>query len=235
MTEQPEEVQKLNDLFGSSERDSNSSWVQPGAWGFHPMRLVLSSQSIFFFFSWFFFWSFIEVELIYKAVIICAVQQSDPVIHIHIIHSLWFFSHIDYHRILGRVPCAIQQVPVGQSFHIPQCAYANPKPLVRPSHTPFPFGGHKFFKVMILNYIIFKSQRNKEVHWERNTTDLFSLASVLNAYPKSLCKTDPCGLYKPSDSLSVGQSIWDHIVSLGWKITGMTIHLPCEHMFDVAG
>jgi len=28
---------------------------------------------------------------------------------------------------LGRVPCAIQQVPIGQSFHIPQCAYVNPQ------------------------------------------------------------------------------------------------------------
>ena len=29
-----------------------------------------------------------------------------------------------------------QQVPVGQSFHIPQWAYANPKPQVHPSHFP---------------------------------------------------------------------------------------------------
>ena len=27
-----------------------------------------------------------------------------------------FFSHIDYHRILNRVPYALQQVPIGQSF-----------------------------------------------------------------------------------------------------------------------
>ena len=32
-----------------------------------------------------------------------------------------FFSHVDHHRILGRVPYAMQQVPIGQSFHIPQC------------------------------------------------------------------------------------------------------------------
>ena len=29
-----------------------------------------------------------------------------------------FFSHIDYHRIMGGVPYAVQQVPVSQSFHI---------------------------------------------------------------------------------------------------------------------
>ena len=33
-----------------------------------------------------------------------------------------------YDRILGRVPCATQRVPFGQSFHIPHCACANPKP-----------------------------------------------------------------------------------------------------------
>ena len=45
-----------------------------------------------------------------------------------------FFSHIGYHRILGRVLCAIQQVPVGQTFHIPQCEYASPKPPICLSH-----------------------------------------------------------------------------------------------------
>ena len=39
-----------------------------------------------------------------------------------------FFSQIDHHRTLGGVLCAIQQVSIGQSFHMPQCAYANPKP-----------------------------------------------------------------------------------------------------------
>ena len=37
--------------------------------------------------------------------------------------SFRFFSHIDYLKILGTVPCVIQQVPTGQSFHIPQYAY----------------------------------------------------------------------------------------------------------------
>ena len=44
--------------------------------------------------------------------------------------SFRFFSHIDYHRILGSVLCALQQVPGGQSFHIPQCADASPKALI---------------------------------------------------------------------------------------------------------
>ena len=50
--------------------------------------------------------------------------------------SFRFFSHRDYHRIL--VEChiyAIQQVPIGQSCRIPQCACANPKLPVHPSPT----------------------------------------------------------------------------------------------------
>ena len=47
----------------------------------------------------------------------------------------------------SRVLCAIPQVPVGQSFHMPQCAYANPQPPVHPSPPP-PIGNHKFvFKI----------------------------------------------------------------------------------------
>ena len=34
-----------------------------------------------------------------------------------------FISHMYYYSIQGRVLCTIQQVPVGQSFHVPQCAY----------------------------------------------------------------------------------------------------------------
>ena len=52
-----------------------------------------------------------------------------------------------YHRILGKVLCAMQQVPVGQSFHIPQCAYANPKAPFHPCLSPsVPFSNQRFFK-----------------------------------------------------------------------------------------
>ena len=33
-----------------------------------------------------------------------------------------FFFLRDYYKILSSIPCAVHQVPVGQSFHIPQCA-----------------------------------------------------------------------------------------------------------------
>ena len=42
--------------------------------------------------------------------------------------SFRFFSHIYYHRILDRVLSAIQYSPTGQSYHKPQCRYANPNP-----------------------------------------------------------------------------------------------------------
>ena len=39
-------------------------------------------------------------------------NQSDSVLHIHNPFSFRVFSHVDHHRILGRVPCALQQCPV---------------------------------------------------------------------------------------------------------------------------
>lgn len=46
---------------------------------------------------------------------------------------------------MGRVLCAIRQVPVSQLFHVPQCARAYPKPPVTPPPRPIPFVNHKFF------------------------------------------------------------------------------------------
>lgn len=63
-----------------------------------------------------FFKPFMQVWLIYKAVIISAVQQHDAVIRIHkSILSQMLFPHIDNHRMLDRVLSAVQQVPIGQS------------------------------------------------------------------------------------------------------------------------
>ena len=86
-------------------------------------------------FIFFIFKSFIEVWLIYNVVIIPAVLQSDSVkMYIHQF-SFRLFSHTDYHRILERVLCAMQQVRTGLSLHILQCAYANTKPPVHPPAT----------------------------------------------------------------------------------------------------
>ena len=59
---------------------------------------------------------FIEVELIYKVVVISAAQQSDPVIHVPTSILFQIPSSIDWP--LGRIICAIQQVPTGQSFRL---------------------------------------------------------------------------------------------------------------------
>ena len=48
--------------------------------------------------------------------------------------SFRFFFDIDYYRILRSGLWAIQQVLIGQSFHIPQLAFANPK---SPVHLPY--------------------------------------------------------------------------------------------------
>ena len=63
----------------------------------------------------------------YSVVIISAVQQSDSFMYMQPYFFI-FFSHVNYHRILDTVPCTIQHIPTDQSFHKPQCAYANPKP-----------------------------------------------------------------------------------------------------------
>ena len=48
----------------------------------------------------------------YNVVIISAVHQSDSALPIHTSILFQILSHVDYHSILGRVLCAIQQVPV---------------------------------------------------------------------------------------------------------------------------
>ena len=51
----------------------------------------------------------IEVQLIYKVVLVSSVQQSDSVIYIYVyIYFSIFFSIIGYYKILSRFPCAIQ-------------------------------------------------------------------------------------------------------------------------------
>ena len=51
-----------------------------------------------------------------------AVQQSDAVIHTHTFLLFQFFCHVDCHRTLGRVPCALRHVPIcevsGMDMHL---------------------------------------------------------------------------------------------------------------------
>ena len=140
-------------------------WVCP--WPEKPRRLALRSTqsgnsvgntgwvSSPFFFSFivcsFFppFWRFYGCIIDLQGRGHFAAQVMQGCMYTHTF-SLGFFSHLDDHRLLGRVLCAIQQVPIGQWFHIPPCASASPKPPVHPDPDPtppVPFGYHKFFKV----------------------------------------------------------------------------------------
>ena len=93
--------------------------------------LHLDCSGLGFFFNFFFkfYWNIVNFQ---GSDNLCCTTKwpSHPCIRIH---SLRFFSHIDDPRTLGRVPCAIQQVRVGQSFCIPQCACAKCQ-----SQTPSP-------------------------------------------------------------------------------------------------
>ena len=57
---------------------------------------------------------FIEVELIYNAVFISGVQNSDSVISLILFR---FSSLIGYYKILSGVPCAIQQLLISYLFY----------------------------------------------------------------------------------------------------------------------
>ena len=55
---------------------------------------------------------------------------------------LGFPSHLGHHRVLSRVPCAIQQVLISYLFYTQcqQCIYVNPKLPIHPPPCPFCLG-----------------------------------------------------------------------------------------------
>ena len=112
-----------------------SSQTMSGPYPAEPQQELpkVNSDSKQFFFSIFFkfYWSIVDLQgcdNFCYTILIQSYMYTFP-------SPFRFFSHTDYHTILGSVLCAIQQVPNGQSFHIPQCAYVNPKPPVHPSHS----------------------------------------------------------------------------------------------------
>ena len=92
----------------------------------------LSCLSLDASFSFYFYFSFLRVLLMYKVDLQCYVffLPDNKVIQLYIYRHPFFFRFFSHHRTLDRVPCAIKQVPVGQVFHVPQCAYASAKPQV---------------------------------------------------------------------------------------------------------
>ena len=74
---------------------------------------------------------------------LCQFQVYSKVNQLYIyVYPLFFrfFSHIGHHRILSRVPCAIQQVLISCLFYIQQCVYVTPS---LPIH-PLPPRNHRF-------------------------------------------------------------------------------------------
>ena len=107
-----------------------------------PKTHITFIRALFFFLK--FYWSIFDLQYCDN---FCYTTNWFSYTYTHI-HSFRFFSHKDYHRMLGRVPWAIEHVPIGQSFPIPQCVSINPKPRVHPSPATVPLGNHKFaFKI----------------------------------------------------------------------------------------
>ena len=48
-----------------------------------------------------------------QSMLVSGIQQSDLVIHTHIFTLFQIFSHTDYHKMLCRGLCSVQQVLVG--------------------------------------------------------------------------------------------------------------------------
>ena len=66
---------------------------------------------------YFFKWICIGVQLTYD-VLVSAVQHSESIIHMHISTPFQLLFHTRHYRVLmGRVPCAIQQVLVDHLFY----------------------------------------------------------------------------------------------------------------------
>ena len=60
---------------------------------------------------------FIGVWLLYNVVLASTAQQNESAIHIQIYPPFWIPSHLGYHSVLGKVPCALQYVPISYLFY----------------------------------------------------------------------------------------------------------------------
>ena len=130
-----------------------------------------------------------------------------------------FFPHTDYHRILGRVLCATQKVPTGQSFHI----YVS---------LPMPIPNLQFLKFHKKTL-----QRTRQVFLYFCLLGCFSF--ILN--PSGLqgplcfllvclswCSAEPAGLVLGVDcGRATHSDLWGH--DLGWGFTGKIQLSYCQN------
>ena len=80
---------------------------------------------------------FIDLQLIYHIVLVSTVHQSDSLMRIYTLFSI-FFSIIVYHRVLTLLPCAVQEALVVYPVYTQWFASANPKLPFQPSPKPSP-------------------------------------------------------------------------------------------------
>ena len=91
----------------------------------------IPSRMLFLFFK--FDWSIVDLQVCENFCYMTVIQlytYTHP-------FSFKFFSHIYYHRISGRVLCAIQQVPIGQPFKNTSVCICQPQ-IPSPSLPPHP-------------------------------------------------------------------------------------------------
>ena len=95
---------------------------------------AFSRNNLFFNLIFISYWNILDLQWC----VISSVQQSNSVIHIHMSVLFQILFHIRYHRILIRVPHAIQQVPIASipyTIVYMEYGYVRPKPPVHPSPT----------------------------------------------------------------------------------------------------
>ena len=91
-------------------------------------QFIENSEKAFFCSSFFslFLKKFIRVQVFYK---MCQFLLYNNQLYVYIYTLLFGFSfHLDHHRVLIRVPCAIQKVFISYLFYAQykQCIYVNP-------------------------------------------------------------------------------------------------------------
>lgn len=96
----------------------------PNAWVIAGFVMEFTVHTCFLFFH---VLSLIEEELIYELGSFLLDRKGSHLLRDTHPCFFGFFSHAGYSGGLGRGPCAVQQVPVGQSFHVARGACASPK------------------------------------------------------------------------------------------------------------
>ena len=101
---------------------------------------------------------FVGVDLLYSIVLVSAVQQSGSAIWLYVPPLFWIPSHLAYHRALGKVSCAIQQVLISYLFYTQyqQYIYVSISQFPNSSHHPPTLGSICLFSISVSLFILCK-------------------------------------------------------------------------------